>query len=124
MGPKPTLKVELKLLKAGASTRTRHYQSPSENGPALIGVYRVFGVLRSSPTMPELPESSLGSPGRRDDDSSGANLAPGRRDCRARSDARDFELSLTGAPILLVGANQRITNFCRRCQPGGLMKGM
>lgn len=29
-----------------------------------------------------------------------------------------------GAPIALVGANQRITNFCRVCQPGGLIKGM
>ena len=29
-----------------------------------------------------------------------------------------------GAPISLVGANQRITNFCRTCQPGGLIKGM
>jgi formamidopyrimidine-DNA glycosylase len=29
-----------------------------------------------------------------------------------------------GAPISLVGANQRITNFCRSCQPGGLIKGM
>jgi formamidopyrimidine-DNA glycosylase len=27
-------------------------------------------------------------------------------------------------PISLVGANQRITNFCRTCQPGGLIKGM
>ena len=26
--------------------------------------------------------------------------------------------------ISLVGANQRITNFCRTCQPGGLIKGM
>jgi formamidopyrimidine-DNA glycosylase len=25
-----------------------------------------------------------------------------------------------GTPISLVGANQRITNFCRTCQPGGL----
>ena len=29
-----------------------------------------------------------------------------------------------GNPISLVGANQRITNFCRTCQPGGLIKGM
>jgi formamidopyrimidine-DNA glycosylase len=29
-----------------------------------------------------------------------------------------------GTPISLVGANQRITNFCRACQPGGLIKGM
>ncbi len=29
-----------------------------------------------------------------------------------------------GAAISLVGANQRITNFCRTCQPGGLIKGM
>ena len=29
-----------------------------------------------------------------------------------------------GAPISLVGANQRLTNFCRACQPGGLIKGM
>jgi len=27
-------------------------------------------------------------------------------------------------PISLVGANQRVTNFCRTCQPGGLIKGM
>jgi formamidopyrimidine-DNA glycosylase len=29
-----------------------------------------------------------------------------------------------GTPISLVGANQRITNFCCTCQPGGLIKGM
>lgn len=29
-----------------------------------------------------------------------------------------------GGRISLVGANQRITNFCRTCQPGGLIKGM
>ena len=29
-----------------------------------------------------------------------------------------------GSSISLVGANQRITNFCRTCQPGGLIKGM
>jgi formamidopyrimidine-DNA glycosylase len=29
-----------------------------------------------------------------------------------------------GTTISLVGANQRITNFCRHCQPGGLIKGM
>ena len=29
-----------------------------------------------------------------------------------------------GAVISLVGANQRITNFCRQCQPGGLIRGM
>jgi formamidopyrimidine-DNA glycosylase len=29
-----------------------------------------------------------------------------------------------GTPISLVGANQRITNFCRVCQPGGLIQGM
>jgi formamidopyrimidine-DNA glycosylase len=29
-----------------------------------------------------------------------------------------------GSPISLVGANQRLTNFCRACQPGGLIKGM
>ena len=29
-----------------------------------------------------------------------------------------------GSPISLVGANERITNFCRTCQPGGLIKGM
>ena len=29
-----------------------------------------------------------------------------------------------GTPISLVGANQRITNFCRTCQPGGLIKGI
>lgn len=29
-----------------------------------------------------------------------------------------------GTPITLIGANQRITNFCRTCQPGGLIKGM
>ncbi len=29
-----------------------------------------------------------------------------------------------GGPIALVSANQRITNFCRACQPGGLIKGM
>jgi formamidopyrimidine-DNA glycosylase len=29
-----------------------------------------------------------------------------------------------GTPISLIGANQRITNFCRTCQPGGLIKGL
>lgn len=29
-----------------------------------------------------------------------------------------------GAPISLVSANQRVTNFCRTCQPGGLIRGM
>jgi len=29
-----------------------------------------------------------------------------------------------GTSISLVGANQRITNFCRKCQPGGLIRGM
>jgi formamidopyrimidine-DNA glycosylase len=29
-----------------------------------------------------------------------------------------------GSRISLIGANQRITNFCRTCQPGGLIKGM
>lgn len=29
-----------------------------------------------------------------------------------------------GAPIALVSANQRVTNFCRTCQPGGLIRGM
>ncbi len=29
-----------------------------------------------------------------------------------------------GSVISLVGANQRITNFCRTCQPGGLIRGM
>jgi formamidopyrimidine-DNA glycosylase len=29
-----------------------------------------------------------------------------------------------GTGVSLIGANQRITNFCRTCQPGGLLKGM
>jgi formamidopyrimidine-DNA glycosylase len=29
-----------------------------------------------------------------------------------------------GTTISHIGANQRITNFCRTCQPGGLIKGM
>lgn len=29
-----------------------------------------------------------------------------------------------GTTVSLVGANQRITNFCRECQPGGLIRGM
>ncbi len=29
-----------------------------------------------------------------------------------------------GTPISEISANQRITNFCRTCQPGGLIKGM
>ena len=29
-----------------------------------------------------------------------------------------------GAPVSLISANQRITNFCRHCQPGGLIKGL
>lgn len=29
-----------------------------------------------------------------------------------------------GTPISLISANQRLTNFCRTCQPGGLIAGM
>ena len=29
-----------------------------------------------------------------------------------------------GSPISVVSANQRITNFCRACQPGGLIRGL
>jgi formamidopyrimidine-DNA glycosylase len=29
-----------------------------------------------------------------------------------------------GSPISVVSSNQRITNFCRTCQPGGLIRGM
>jgi formamidopyrimidine-DNA glycosylase len=29
-----------------------------------------------------------------------------------------------GTTISMIGANERITNFCRHCQPGGLIKGM
>jgi formamidopyrimidine-DNA glycosylase len=29
-----------------------------------------------------------------------------------------------GTPISVIGANQRITNFCRQCQPGGTLAGM
>ncbi len=29
-----------------------------------------------------------------------------------------------GTPISVISANQRITNFCRQCQPGGLFKDM
>ena len=29
-----------------------------------------------------------------------------------------------GTPVSSVNANQRITNFCRTCQPGGLIRGM
>ena len=29
-----------------------------------------------------------------------------------------------GTPISLISANQKITNFCRTCQPGGLIRGM
>lgn len=29
-----------------------------------------------------------------------------------------------GSPIAEVSANQRVTNFCRTCQPGGLIRGM
>lgn len=29
-----------------------------------------------------------------------------------------------GTPVSMVSANQRVTNFCRECQPGGLIKGM
>ena len=28
-----------------------------------------------------------------------------------------------GTSISLIGANQRITNFCRSCQPGSLFRG-
>jgi formamidopyrimidine-DNA glycosylase len=36
----------------------------------------------------------------------------------------DLPCQRCGSPISLVSANQRITNFCRTCQPGGLIKGM
>ena len=29
-----------------------------------------------------------------------------------------------GTPVSLIGSNQRITNFCRTCQPGGLIRGI
>jgi formamidopyrimidine-DNA glycosylase len=29
-----------------------------------------------------------------------------------------------GSTVSLVGANRRVTNFCRQCQPGGLIRGM
>ena len=29
-----------------------------------------------------------------------------------------------GRPISLIGANERVTNFCRNCQPGGLVRGI
>ncbi|MCJ7677699.1 MAG: hypothetical protein MUO35_08260 [Anaerolineales bacterium] len=29
-----------------------------------------------------------------------------------------------GTPVSVITANQRITNFCRACQPGGLLRGM
>ena len=29
-----------------------------------------------------------------------------------------------GKPISLIGANERVTNFCRHCQPGSLIRGM
>lgn len=29
-----------------------------------------------------------------------------------------------GSPISVVSANQRVTNFCRTCQPGGLIRGL
>ena len=29
-----------------------------------------------------------------------------------------------GTPVSAITANQRITNFCRTCQPGGLIRGM
>jgi len=29
-----------------------------------------------------------------------------------------------GTPVSAITANQRITNFCRACQPGGLLRGM
>jgi formamidopyrimidine-DNA glycosylase len=36
----------------------------------------------------------------------------------------DLPCPRCGSPISLVSANKRITNFCRTCQPGGLIKGM
>jgi formamidopyrimidine-DNA glycosylase len=36
----------------------------------------------------------------------------------------DMPCPRCGSPVSLVSANQRITNFCRTCQPGGLIKGM
>lgn len=29
-----------------------------------------------------------------------------------------------GSPISIISANQRITNFCRTCQPGGMIRGL
>jgi formamidopyrimidine-DNA glycosylase len=36
----------------------------------------------------------------------------------------DLPCPRCGSPISVITANQRITNFCRKCQPGGLIKGI
>jgi formamidopyrimidine-DNA glycosylase len=36
----------------------------------------------------------------------------------------DFPCPRCGSPISVITANQRITNFCRTCQPGGLINGI
>jgi formamidopyrimidine-DNA glycosylase len=36
----------------------------------------------------------------------------------------DLPCPRCGSPISVITANQRITNFCRTCQPGGLIKGI
>jgi formamidopyrimidine-DNA glycosylase len=47
-----------------------------------------------------------------------ARLHPFRKRTQLSSDER------CGTPISEISANQRITNFCRTCQPGGLIRGM
>ena len=44
--------------------------------------------------------------------------------CGFRAEPEAEACPRCGTTISLVGANQRITNFCRSCQPGGLIKGM
>jgi formamidopyrimidine-DNA glycosylase len=52
------------------------------------------------------------------------NIDQEKRDFMAVHLKTDQPCPRCGSPISLVSANQRITNFCRNCQPGGLIRGM
>jgi formamidopyrimidine-DNA glycosylase len=52
------------------------------------------------------------------------NIDQEKRDFMAVHMKTDQPCPRCGSPISLVSANQRITNFCRTCQPGGLIRGM
>ena len=53
----------------------------------------------------------------------GAGAASGNM-AIARSTGDLAPLVQEGTPISEITANQRITSFCRTCQPGGLIRGM